>query len=132
MQGNIYSGPLNVSNVVVSGRFQRENISEVTLDDTIRFRDAALPAPTVSTSVSLSGDLIEETTHRFEFHTNQSAVKQLLFPWIDMVAYSVVFGANCGQFVQHYAELVDDTVVEVRFERPVTATVTATATQGHT
>jgi hypothetical protein len=80
--------------------------------------------------VSLSGELVGETTHRFDFYADHSASKQLLFPWVDTVAYSVVFGANSGQFVQHYAERVGDTAVEVRFERAVTATVSATAMQG--
>lgn len=89
-----------------------------------------LPIPTVTTSVSLAAELVGETLYRFEFHSNQSASEQLLFPWIDAISYTVVFGANGGQFVQHYAELAGDTAVEVRFERPVTAKLSATATQG--
>ena len=131
MQGNIYSGPLNRSNIVVSGQFNRENVTEVELDDdAVRFVDSASPTPTVATSVSLSSFVNGETLHRFEFSTNQSAAKQLLFPWVDVVAYSVVFGANSGQFVQHFAELVGDSAVDIHFERPVTATVSVTATQG--
>ena len=130
MQGNIYSGPLNQTNVVVSGQFKRENVEEVQFDGTIRFNEPASPIPTVTTSVSLAAELVNETMFRFEFHRNQSAATQLLFPWIDTISYSVVFGANDGQFVQHYAEIASDTEVLVRFERPVTAKVSVTATQG--
>eukprot|EP01046_Picozoa_sp_COSAG06_P066461 COSAG06_NODE_16777_length_981_cov_1.521542_1_plen_81_part_00 len=73
MRGNLYSGPLNSSNVQLAGEFQRSAIKTAVLDDEVR-----LQGPMVATSVSLSAVLVEATSARLVFHGNASQVRHVI------------------------------------------------------
>lgn len=73
MRGNIYSGPLNSSNIHIAGEFQRSAIKTAVLDDEVR-----LQGPMVATSVSLSAMLVEAASARLVFHGNASQVRHVI------------------------------------------------------
>jgi len=110
------------------GRFARGNVSQVHISDS----DVQVSSvPTVASSVSRSLSAAEASVFRFELHESDGAPRVLLFGWVDTLEYSVAYdaGAAAAAFVAHRAE-VNGSSVRVLFERPVSATVFLTASQG--
>ena len=126
MRDNVYSGPLNSSNVEISGEFQQGNVTELRIEDEIQLPGGSTPPnPTAATSVSQARSL-SGTSAIFEFHTDHSQPRVLLFPWIDFLSVSVAHQGSGGGFIVHRTE-VNGSAVTVRLEAEVDVTVYVTA-----
>ena len=138
LEDNIFSAldvpcpahPRAIPNVQAVGRFARGNVSQVHISDS----DVQVSSvPTVASSVSRSLSAVEASVFRFELHESDNATQPrvLLFGWVDALEYSVAYdaGAAAAGFVAHRAD-VNGSSVRVVFERPVSATVFLTASQG--
>ena len=137
LEDNIFSAldvpcpahPRAIPNVQAVGSFARGNVSQVHISDS----DVQVSSvPTVASSVSRSLSAVEASVFRFELHEsdNTTQPRVLLFGWIDALQYSVAYTtAGAAGFVAHRAD-VNGSSVRVVFERPVSATVFLTASQG--